>query len=139
MKLKLKFMVMYPNFKVSTEEARGVLPKSVDYESIVYNLSRVIHLPKALMEGNLELLRDVLSDKLHEPYRIPLIKDADLLLKVAHDNGYAACVSGSGSTLLFIGYDYNLLDLIKNLSLKEEWNLLMCEINREKTKVVKRG
>lgn len=135
---KLKFMIAYPDFKVSTEDARGVLPQTIDYSSIVYDLSRVIHLTNALGNGNLDLLIDILDDKLHQPYRIPLIYEAKEILSIAKKHGYASCVSGSGSTLLFIGHDYELLDIIRDLSLNNKWHLSRCEINLLKTKVNER-
>ena len=135
---KLKFMIAYPPFEVSTDEARSVLPNMLDYSSVVYDLSRIINLPKALKEGNLELLRDVMNDKIHEPYRISLIQDAQMILSLSKKEGYAACISGSGSTLLFVGHDYDLLNIIEKMDLKEKWHLSRCEINLSKVKVLVR-
>ena len=132
----LKFMIAYPDFTVSTEKARGVLPESISYSNVVYNLSRVIHLPNSLANGNLNLLREIMDDKLHEPYRLNLIEDAETIISFAKNEGYAACISGSGSTLLIIGQDYNLLHEIEKLNLRNEWHLLKCNVNYNKTQVL---
>lgn len=133
---KLKFMIGYPSFKVSTEEARAVLPEKISYSDIVFDLSRAIHLPKALEEGNLELLKDVLNDKIHEPYRLSLIDEGERVISIAKDNGYASCVSGSGSSILFIGYDYDLLDVLNSNKFKNKWTFIKCNINSGKCKVL---
>lgn len=135
---KLKFMIGYPDFKVSTANARSVLPDSLLYKDVVFNLSRIIHLPKALGEGNLELLKEILKDRLHEPYRLSLIDEGEKIINIARSNGYASCVSGSGSTILFVGYDYNLLNVLNNNDFKNNWEFLKCEINTTKCKVIRR-
>lgn len=132
---KLKFMIAYPPFKVSTKDARCVLPNKLEYSDIVFDLSRVIHLPKALGDGNLELLKDILVDKIHEPYRLSLIDEGEKIIAIAKNNGYACCISGSGSSILFIGYDYKLINIFNNYNLKNDWKLLKCEINFNKTKI----
>ena len=73
----LKFIVIIPKYKLSTHDARNVLPKELSYSDIVNNLSRIVNIPKAFREGNLELLKDLFNDKLHEPYRKKLIKEYD--------------------------------------------------------------
>ena len=72
----LKFIVLYPDFKVETHEARKALPSSLEYQDIIYNLSRIIHVPKYFSEGNIKKLKAILKDKIHQPYRLPLIADA---------------------------------------------------------------
>lgn len=98
----LYFKVIIPPFEVKTSDARGVLPKYVSYGAAVENISRIIHLPKALNEGNLELLKELLVDKLHEPYRMKLIDGYDEIKKDVIDNGGCLVISGSGSTMLVI-------------------------------------
>ena len=98
----LRFTVVIPPFKLSTNEARGVLPKTLGYEDIVYSMSRAINIPKALEEGNLEMLYYLLRDKLHQPYRFDLIKGSKKYLNFSKKNKLPFCISGSGSTMLFI-------------------------------------
>jgi homoserine kinase len=111
---KLKFMAIIPPFKISTHDAREVLPKELPYKDIVNNLSRIVNLPKAFNDGNVELLKELFEDKLHEPYRGKLIKGYEDIKKICNDNGYAFAISGSGSTMLVIGYDYNIMDKLSS-------------------------
>lgn len=98
----LKFFVVIPSYEVSTEQARGVLPRMLEYVDIVSNLSRIVHLPKALADGDLKLLKNLFQDKLHEPYRKAFIKEYDKVRRVCEEEGLALAISGSGSTLLVI-------------------------------------
>ena len=133
---KLKFMIGYPSFEVSTESARSVLPNKLSYSDVVFNLSRVIHLPKALEDGDLELLKDVLNDKIHESYRLPLIDEGEKVISIAKANGYTSCISGSGSSILFIGYDYELLKILNNFEFMNKWKFVKCDINYKKVEVL---
>lgn len=98
----LKFTVVIPPFKLSTNEARGVLPKTLGYDDVIFSMSRAINIPKALEEGNVEMLYHLLKDKLHQPYRFELIKGSKSYLNFSKKNKLPFCISGSGSTMLFI-------------------------------------
>ncbi|RIA78285.1 homoserine kinase [Anaeroplasma bactoclasticum] len=111
----LKFSVVIPNVKVSTHDARGVLPKELPYKDIVWNLSRIVNLPKAFMEGNIELLKDLFSDKLHEPYRSKLIPAYSDIKSIINKYNAAFAISGSGSTMLIVSKDLSFMDELKQI------------------------
>lgn len=123
----LKFFVIIPAYQVSTEQARGILPAKLEYKRIVSNLSRIIHLPKALKEGNLELLKELFHDQLHEPYRKKLIKEYDKVKQICDEKGLALAISGSGSTMLVIGKDEQI---INRLQIKDCQTMLL-DIGKE--------
>lgn len=53
------------------------------------------------MSGNYQYLNAALEDRLHQPYRIPLITGTEAVFEVAKANGaYGAIISGAGSTLM---------------------------------------
>lgn len=99
---KLKFNVFIPNFKLSTEEARKVLPETYSRCDVVHNLSRMAFLSDALKNGNFETLKLLLDDKIHEPYRIKLIPNAIDLKEEINKEEAILIISGSGSTMLSI-------------------------------------
>lgn len=105
---KLHFYVIIPPIKVKTEDARRVLPKSLSYNAAVNNISRAIHMPLALKEGNIELLAELCEDLLHEPYRAKLIDGYDELKAEAKRCNSVLLISGSGSTMLVISNDNDL-------------------------------
>lgn len=101
----IKFNLLVPNFELQTSKARSVLPKELSYADITHNASRVANIPYAFFKGDLEMIKDLLDDKAHEPYRMPLIKDSMEIKELAHKKGYAFAISGAGPTLLVVSKD----------------------------------
>lgn len=113
----LNFLVLIPDYKIKTEDARKVLPKSLEYKDIIHNLSRIIMIPEAFKNGDIKLLRDIFDDKLHEPYRANLIKEYNEFKNIALANHGVFAISGSGSSMLVIS-KFDLSDLYKINKLK---------------------
>lgn len=100
---KIRFVSMIPSFMVSTEIAREVMPSAYSKEDAIYNISRSAMLISALNNGELDKLKMCFDDRIHEPYRKTLIKNADLILKKADEFGaLGEFISGSGSTLMAV-------------------------------------
>ena len=100
---KLHFTVLIPDFELSTELARSVLPAQLPRADAIFNVSRAALLLKALERGDLSLLSAALQDRIHEPYRAPLIPGYARARELALGLGAAGlCISGAGSTLLCI-------------------------------------
>lgn len=135
-KSNFKYAAMIPNFKVSTSDARGVLPKSYSRSDAVFNISRAAMLISALNNGENEKLKAAFDDKLHQPYRKKFIHNIDEIFARSRECGsYGEFISGSGSTLLSI-VDENNADYFKKMGefLKEldhEWKLLELTIDNE--------
>jgi threonine synthase len=103
----LGFLLAIPEYELSTAVARGILPKSYPLKDITFDASRLLHLPQALKTGNLSLLEELLRDRLHVPYRLSLIPEADKLQNIACKNHLPFTISGAGSSLLIL---YSLAD-----------------------------
>lgn len=100
---EIRFAVMIPGFKVSTEKARGVMPESYGKSDCVYNISRVAMLVNAMNKGELDKLRVCFEDKIHQPYRKNLITGMDEIFEEAKKLGsIGEFISGSGSTLIAV-------------------------------------
>ncbi|MBQ5321028.1 MAG: homoserine kinase [Oscillospiraceae bacterium] len=100
---KFHFTALIPDFHLSTEKARQVLPKEVLRADAVYNLSRTALVLKAFEEGNTEMLAASMGDKLHQPYRRRLIKGFDTAERLAfHLGATAFFISGSGPTVMAV-------------------------------------
>ncbi|AOT71121.1 homoserine kinase [Geosporobacter ferrireducens] len=98
---KLQFAVMVPEFKLSTHEARSALPSVYEKKDCIFNISRAALLVAAMQREELEKLRAATGDKVHQPYRAPLIQNIYEIFQQANDFGSKAeVISGSGSTLL---------------------------------------
>ncbi len=99
----LRFVAMAPPYEVLTEEARKALPTTIPLQTAVWQMGRCVAMADALQRGDAELLAKACHDKLHEPHRMLLIPDYDLLRTRALQAGACAFViSGSGSTMLAI-------------------------------------
>ena len=102
----LHFTALVPDYELSTELSRSVLPKSVSRGDAIFNLSRAVLMLRALGDGDTELLKTGLQDALHQIYRRPLITGFDRAEALACSLGAAGvCISGAGSTLLCIAAD----------------------------------
>lgn len=102
----LRFVVMTPNFPLPTKESRRVLPAAVSRQDAIYNLSHAGLLPKALELGDERLIRLAMQDRLHEPFRRPLITDLPLVEKAVKELGAISfCISGAGPTCLCLTKD----------------------------------
>ena len=100
---KLKFVTIIPDFELKTEKARACLPKEISHKDAVYNLSRAALFSASLLTGKFENLRTAVHDKLHQPYRMPLIPNAREIFDIAYNHGaYGAYISGAGPTIIAI-------------------------------------
>ena len=100
---KLFFTLLIPDFELSTELARSVLPQMVSRQDAIFNISRSALLIKAMERGDRQLMRIALEDKLHQPYRTKLIQGFETAEAAAKKlDAMGICISGAGSTLLCI-------------------------------------
>lgn len=118
----LVFNVFVPNFELSTHESRSVLPKVLGYKDIVYNTARIANIPYAFNKGDLKLIKELLSDKMHEPYRMKLINGSEDIKRIAYDNGCAFAISGAGPSLLIVS-DKNINDKFSEFKNWKMYNL----------------
>mgnify|MGYP002626933516 CR=1 FL=1 len=98
---RLFFNILIPPYELSTAQSRAVMPSAVSLSDAVHTLSRAALLPRALADGDAELIRLAMDDCLPQPYRFPLIKGIETAKKLSEDAGaIALCISGAGSSLL---------------------------------------
>ena len=94
-------VVAIPDFELSTEAARSVLPTEYSRADAVFNISRMGLLIRALETNNSEWLSSALADKIHQPYREQLIAGYSQVQQAAAKAGaYGMVISGAGPTLL---------------------------------------
>ncbi|MGN1342962.1 MAG: homoserine kinase [Traorella sp.] len=125
---KLRFLVMIPDFEVSTSQARKVLPSKISYQEAIFNLSRIVCLCKALQDNDHEMIAHALKDQLHEPYRKQLIDEYDQIKEICQ-NEISLFISGSGPTLICIVKN-DINDLTKQLKkLKNHWQCLNLQVD----------
>ena len=98
---ELKLVVCVPDFRLSTHKARQAIPLSVPHKDAVYNVSRAALLVGALASGQLDYLGEALGDKLHQPYRAPLIPGMLNVFAAGKKAGaLGVAMSGAGPSLM---------------------------------------
>ncbi|MGL5977406.1 MAG: homoserine kinase [Erysipelotrichaceae bacterium] len=100
----LVFTLCIPKIQSKTEQARALLPKTCDYPTMVHNLSRIPLLLSGIQHNQNDWIALALDDRLHEPYRVPLIPGFQALKAAALQHGYyGVYLSGAGPTMMCIG------------------------------------
>jgi homoserine kinase len=94
-------VVAIPDFELSTQEARRVLPAQVSWADAIFNTAHLGLLLRGLETGRGDWLRAALQDRLHQPYRQTLIPGYEEVRSAAVAAGaYGMVISGAGPTLL---------------------------------------
>lgn len=98
---QLHLVVCIPDFRLSTSKARQAIPASVPHQDAVYNVSRTALLVGAMASGQIGFLADALDDKLHQPYRAPLIPGMMEVFEAGKAAGaLGVAMSGAGPSLM---------------------------------------
>jgi homoserine kinase len=94
-------VVAIPSIRLSTSEARRVMPKTITIADAVTNLGSLTLLLQGLRTGNGDLIADGMHDRIHEPYRWGLIQGGRQVRDAAIQAGAWGCViSGAGPSIL---------------------------------------
>lgn len=97
----IQCVVVIPEYQVPTQRARRAIPKRIPHADAIFNLTRIPLLLERLTTGCLDDLAFLMEDRLHEPYRKPLMRAYDDVVAAGSRAGAAAVVlSGAGSALL---------------------------------------
>ena len=133
---RFNFIALIPNFETKTEEARKALPKELNFKDAIYSLSRLGIVLKSFENYDTKILKNILDDKIHEPYRKLLIHEYDEVRNICESiDSCGFFISGSGSTLINIIKDEKNLNKIteKLKSLKYEWKTIITKVDKKGT------
>lgn len=126
------FYVMIPDFKLSTEKARAVLPKEYKVSDLISNASKLGLLIDSFHRKNYDDLRFLLDDKVHQPYRFSLINNSEDIFNYSEKHGaLGEYISGAGPTLISLNYkDDGFFSAMKKEleNLPDKWSLEMKKI-----------
>ncbi len=99
----LRFVCMAPPYRILTSDARRALPAMVPMSSVSWQVGRCLAMVSALASGEARQIAACCHDRIHEPYRAPLIPDYEHLQACALEAGAATfLISGSGAAMLAI-------------------------------------
>jgi homoserine kinase len=103
---RIRLVTLIPDFEVSTPEARKRVPQTFSKADTIHILNRASLVTAAFATGRLESLRGCFDDRIHQPYRAPLIPGMDAILAAGVKAGaIGGWLSGSGSTLMCLALD----------------------------------
>jgi homoserine kinase len=90
-----------PAFELETKRARSVLPPGVSHADAVFNVQRAAFLMAQIVQGRGEGIREAMADRLHQPYRSPLVPGFCEILEMPDQPGLLGiALSGAGPTVI---------------------------------------
>ncbi|MEN3202951.1 MAG: homoserine kinase [Atribacterota bacterium] len=114
--LPVHLYALIPNYFLSTEAMRQVLPLSYRREDVVFSLSHLAFLLGSLFKGDVDGFLGALEDRIHEPYRGEYVAGFSEVKAYVRKEGIGnAVISGSGPTIILL--------LSRPLERKEEKDL----------------
>ena len=85
--------------RLATSEARRAMPAEVPLADAAFNAGRAA-LAAIAMTSRPDLLAEALEDRLHQPFRLPLVPSVNAVFQRLRSVGVPVCVAGAGPTLL---------------------------------------
>lgn len=131
--------VCIPDFELSTNVARSVLPQEVPMADAVFNAKHLAMLIQAVNTSDAKLMKLALKDRLHQPYReklVPGMKEITEAFK-HEDNVLGVVLSGAGPSMLIISHKYDV-DKIKSI-VREIWDKQNIKSDIRTLKVEEQG
>ncbi|WP_188190607.1 homoserine kinase [Nonomuraea sp. SYSU D8015] len=125
---RVRPVVVVPSTRLSTEAARGLLPKDVPHKDASFNAGRAALLIAALTQRpERGLLLAATEDRLHQHYRAPAMPDSVDLVERLRAVGVPAVVSGAGPTVLAFSTS-DTQDLIAP-EVGNDWHIQLMDVD----------
>lgn len=96
----LHAIVTVPQIVLPTAAARALLPQQYDRRDVVFNLQRAALLAASFASGDLRALRVATVDRIHQPYRAPLVPGFAEMLGFDLPGLLSVTLSGAGPSVL---------------------------------------
>jgi homoserine kinase len=97
---KYNVAVVVPDFLLPTSESRRVLPLHYSRADTVFNVQRSALLIVALATGATDAFPAALEDRLHQPYRFPLVPGLEEITRLEAPGLLGCALSGAGPSIL---------------------------------------
>ena len=93
-------VLVIPAYALPTEEARAVLPVQYSRADVTHNIQRAAVLAAQIFSGKVDFIPTLFDDRLHQPYRAPLMPGLSDVLAMKHPSLLGLCLSGAGPSIL---------------------------------------
>jgi homoserine kinase len=97
---QIKFVLVVPDYALPTEKARAVLPPQYSRVDAIHNLQRAVLVAAQFFSGRSNFTGEMFDDRLHQPYRAPLMPGLSEVLNYQHPDLLGICLSGAGPSVL---------------------------------------
>jgi homoserine kinase len=84
---KLAIITLVPEFRISTEEARRLMPQTFSKADAAHALNRSALIAAAFASKNYVALRGVFDDRFHQPYREKLVPQLSSVIRAGRKSG----------------------------------------------------
>ena len=92
--------VVIPDFRLPTSQSRGVLPETYSRRDAIFNIQRAALLTAAFATGERSAFPEALQDRMHQPYRAPLVPGLEETTRLRAPGLLGCALSGAGPSLL---------------------------------------
>lgn len=100
MALDPMIVVWVPDTQTSTEKSRTAIPAEIPLPDVIYNIGHTALLMAALAAGEVDVLRQATTDRLHQDRRLANVPRSKAALEAAlQTSAWCAWLSGSGPTV----------------------------------------
>jgi len=96
----VRAVVVTPHIVLPTAAARALLPATYERKDVVFNIQRAALLAASLATGDLCALRVATGDRVHQPYRAPLVPGFTEMLEFELPGLLAVALSGAGPSVI---------------------------------------
>jgi homoserine kinase len=100
---EMKFVAVTPEIELPTEKARSALPDSYSRKDVISNLQSTAIVMAAFFSGQ-RVSPELFADRVHQPFRAPLVPGIEACLKYRHRDLGGIFLSGAGSSIMAIAY-----------------------------------
>lgn len=123
-----KIIISHPDFKLSTQKARAILPDQVPLKDAIFNVSCGSFFVSAVCTRDSEALKRSLDDKLHQPYRSKLVPGLiEIMKELKNKDVLGTVLSGAGPSICIITKADNKDEIVKAITSIWEKENIGCE------------
>lgn len=137
----LKLAVIYPEKPLETRKSRRVIPDSVSHKDAAYNAAHTALIVSAIAKKNYTLLKEAMSDKLHQPYRAEIVDKMNDIFKLYERAGaYSYYLSGSGPSVAAVipkSREEKIRNIISEWASENDFNYDILSFDNRGCSVVK--
>jgi homoserine kinase len=97
-----KLVIATPHVELSTKTSRDAIPQVIPLPDVVFGLQRLALLLHAVETRDPSRMSAALADRVHQPYREPLVPVLRRVLDARHPDLLGVCLSGAGPSVVAI-------------------------------------